>query len=101
MLVMILEKAPTSLKGELSRWLIEPKSGIFIGNPTARVREELWQRAVAKCRNGTVTQVWTSRTPQGYSWRTHGQAQRRLVDVDGLALVRRPVPPSRQSRRKK
>ena len=100
MLVMILQKAPTSLRGELSRWLIEPATGVFMGNPTARVRDELWQKAVAKCRNGTVTQIWTSRTPQGYSWRVHGQAQRRLTDVDGMALVRSPAAPSRSRRRK-
>jgi CRISPR-associated protein Cas2 len=29
---MILEKVPTSLRGELTRWMLEPKSGVFVGN---------------------------------------------------------------------
>ena len=39
MLVMILEKVPPSLRGELSRWTIEPKTGIFVGKVSAMVRE--------------------------------------------------------------
>ncbi|MDP2945936.1 MAG: type I-E CRISPR-associated endoribonuclease Cas2, partial [bacterium] len=26
------------MKGALSRWLLEPKTGVFLGNPSARVR---------------------------------------------------------------
>jgi CRISPR-associated protein Cas2 len=44
---MILEKVPRNLKGALTRWLIEVRSGIFLGNPTQRVREELWKMLVA------------------------------------------------------
>ncbi len=44
MLVMILEKLPRSLRGALSRWLIEVRPGTFLGNPSQRVRDELWSR---------------------------------------------------------
>ena len=90
MLVMILENTPASLKGELSRWLIEPKSGIFLGNPSARVRDKLWEKALGKCREGGVLQIWTSRCPQGYLWRSSGSMSRQVVDVEGIALVRSP-----------
>ena len=58
MLVMILEKVPVSLRGELSRWLIEPKTGVFLGSPSARVRDELWDLARKKCKGGLVMQIW-------------------------------------------
>ena len=93
MLVMILQKTPRSLRGELSRWLIEPKTGVFLGNPSARVRDELWRMATAKCKLGSVMQVWSSDTPQGYRYRAHGESDRRFVDFEGIALVnvqRRP-----------
>ena len=32
MIVMILKKVLASLKGELSRWMIEPKAGFFVGS---------------------------------------------------------------------
>ena len=94
--MMILENAPASLKGELSRWLIEPKSGVFIGNPSARVRDKLWQKTLAKCTGGGALQIWSSRCAQGYLWRSFGELSRQMVDVEGLALVR-----TQANRRKK
>jgi len=37
---------------------------------------------------GYVAQIWSSPTPQGFSYRQHGEGARTLVDFDGLALVR-------------
>ncbi len=90
MLVMILEKSPASLKGALSRWLIEPRSGVFLGNPSARVREEIWNLAISKCREGSVLQIWSYPCPQGYRYRVYGSPSREMVDFEGMALVRVP-----------
>jgi CRISPR-associated protein Cas2 len=89
--VMILKKVPASLRGELSRWLIEPETGVFLGNPSARVRDELWQIAVEKHKDGSVIQVWSTHSPQGYKYRVLGHSARQLCDFDGIALVRRPT----------
>ena len=86
MLIMLLEKSPPSLKGELSRWLIEPKSGVFLGNPSARVRDELWEMAMSRIRRGSVTQIWSSPCPQGYRCRSFGPASRQFIDLEGIAL---------------
>jgi CRISPR-associated protein Cas2 len=29
---MVLERAPASLRGELNRWMLEIRSGVFVGN---------------------------------------------------------------------
>ena len=87
MLLMILEKVPRSLRGALSRWLIEPATGVFLGNPSQRVREELWKTAIKKAGKGRVVQIWSSRGPQGFVYRQHGDSTRRLEDFDGIALV--------------
>ena len=93
MLVMILEKAPASLRGELSRWLIEPHTGVFLGHLSARVRDELWNKACAKTWGGWVVQVWSDTTsPQGYRYRCFGNPSRALVDHEGIALVQLPPP---------
>jgi len=89
--VMILENTPASLKGELSRWLVEPKTGVFLGNPSARVRDKLWEKALSKCRAGGVLQIWSSRCAQGYLWRSSGNLSRQMVDVEGMMLVRMPT----------
>ncbi len=87
MLVMILEKTPRSLRGELSRWLIEPKPGVLLGKLSARVRDELWRMALQKCKEGSVMQIWSDNSPQGYSCRVHGRASRALVDFEGTVLA--------------
>ena len=90
MLVIILKNAPVSLRGELSRWLIEPAAGVFLGNPSARIRERLWKRIEAKAGVGYAMQVWSDASgPQGYRWRTHGTSDRRMVDFDEIALIAR------------
>ena len=87
MLVMITRRVPRSLRGELSRWLTEPATGVFLGNPSARVRDELWNKATEKARDGEVIQVWSAPTPQGFAWRQIGAADRRFRDFEDLVLI--------------
>ena len=48
MVVMILEKVPRSLRGDLTSFLVEVDTGVFVGRVSATVRELLWERAVEK-----------------------------------------------------
>ncbi len=43
MVVIILESVPTSVRGELTRWLLELHAGVFVGNISAMVRDKLWE----------------------------------------------------------
>ena len=61
---------------------------MFLGNPSARVRDELWKMAVDRAGAGSVLQVWSYPCPQGYQYRSHHAGERQLVDFEGLALVR-------------
>ena len=58
MLVMILEKVPLRLRGELSRWLLEPRNGVFVGHVNAMVRDKLWQKCSQARGAGGVMQIW-------------------------------------------
>ena len=87
MLVMILEKLPRSLRGALSRWLIEVRPGTFLGNPTQRVRDELWKKVTQRPPLGYVLQLWSSPSPQGFVFRQYGESKQTLADFEGLALV--------------
>ena len=84
---MILENSPRSLRGELSRWLIEPSAGVFLGNPSARVRDEIWENAVGKSRDAHVLQVWSAPNSQGFEYRQHNPKLRKFIDIEGIALV--------------
>ena len=100
MLVTILKNVPASLKGELSRWLLEMEAGVFLGSPTKRVRDRLWERIQEKRKEGYALQVWTDRTaPQGYRFRSAGENARMLNDFDGVALVTRTVRKRKKERK--
>jgi CRISPR-associated protein Cas2 len=87
---MILENVPVSLRGELTRWLLELKSGVFVGHVSARVRDKLWEKCCRAKRIGGVTQVWSTNTEQRFEMRMCGQTQREIIDLDGLQLIRIP-----------
>ncbi|MFC6593174.1 type I-E CRISPR-associated endoribonuclease Cas2e [Deinococcus lacus] len=87
MVVMTLEKVPDSLRGELSRWLIEVQTGVYVGTVSAVVRDLLWDKVVQHARSGRCTQLFRSNNEQGFVIRMHGEARRKLVDVEGYQLV--------------
>ena len=98
MVVLILEKVPATLRGELSRWMIEPRTGVFVGQISAMVRERLWEMVVKGSKGGGVILLWSSPTEQGFKWRTFGDSKRLLVDFEGLTLVHIPQGPSEKRR---
>ena len=90
MVVIILEKVPTSLRGELSRWLIEPHAGVFVGHVSAMVRERLWMKVCAKLKGGGALMIYSTNNEQRYKMEIFGTTKRHIVDFDGLQLVRIP-----------
>jgi CRISPR-associated protein Cas2 len=97
MVVMILEKVPRSLRGELSRWLIEPKAGVFVGDVSAMVRDKLWEKCCQRITAGAgVVQIWSTNNEQGYQVRIWGHTQRKIVDYEGLKLVCIPTSAARR-----
>jgi len=91
MLVMVLENVPGSLRGELTRWLLEPRAGVFVGHVSALVRDRLWEKCTKKLRDeGGVMQIWSTNTEQRFAMRSWGDSSRQLVEHEGVWLVRKP-----------
>ena len=90
MMVIILEKVPASVRGELSRWLIEPYPNVFMGHVSAMVRDRLWDKCCKGCRTGGVVQAWATNTEQRFKIRTYGDTKRRVIDMEGLQLIQVP-----------
>ena len=97
MVVIILNKVPVSLRGELTRWLIEPRPGVFCGHVNAMVRDLLWQKCCAKKGEGGVLQIWSTNTEQRFEMRMAGATKRSVVDFDGLQLICVPANASQNS----
>lgn len=54
MLVITVKNCPPKLRGDLTKWLIEIDTGVFVGNLSARVRDSLWERVCANIKTGTA-----------------------------------------------
>ena len=87
MVVMILEKVPKSLRGELTRWMLEVSTGVFAGSMSATVRDLLWEKCVEKSRAGRCCQLYRTNNEQGFAIRMHGDSNRQVTDFDGLMLI--------------
>lgn len=90
MVVIILESVPTSTRGELTRWLLEPHSGVFVGHVSAMVRDRLWKKCCDSCKDGGVVMIWSTNTEQRFKMAIHGNTRRSIVDCEGVQLVQIP-----------
>jgi CRISPR-associated protein Cas2 len=90
MVVLILERVRPGLRGELTRWLLEPKAGVFVGRISAIVRDRLWQKACGQVEEGGCVMIHTSDGEQGFQIRSWGRTARSIQDFEGLFLVRMP-----------
>ncbi len=90
MVVFIVERVPPGLRGELTRWFLEPKAGVFVGRVSALVRDLLWEKVCRECRGGAALLIHSSDREQGFALRTWGDTSRRVEDFEGLFLIRMP-----------
>ena len=88
MVVIILEKVPASVRGKLTRWMLELRAGIFVGNVSAMVRERLWEMVRAKVgKRGGGLLIHTTASEQGYAISCCGHTSKTVADFDGLFLM--------------
>jgi len=102
LIVLILERVPVSLRGELTRWLLEARPGIFVGHVSAMVRDKLWDKV---CEDAVATRVrratssnagaggsgamlmHSADNEQGFAIKYYGDTTRSVVDFEGLTLA--------------
>ncbi|MFI1176666.1 type I-E CRISPR-associated endoribonuclease Cas2e [Streptomyces melanogenes] len=93
MTVIVLTNCPAGLRGLLTRWLLEISAGVFIGNPSARIRDALWEEVRQYADQGRALLAHTTNTEQGFTFRTHDHAWN-PIDHEGLTLIQRPKAPT-------
>jgi len=87
--MIVLERVPERLRGELTRWMLELRAGVFVGTLSALVRDKLWEHACQQMRGGAGLLVHHDNSEQGFSIQVWGETKRRVVDFDGLTLLSR------------
>jgi CRISPR-associated protein Cas2 len=92
LMVLALTAVPPSVRGAISRWLIEAAPGLYVGSVSARVRDELWMAIEDVIGDGAAVCAFPDDSEQGFSLRTAGDRRRETVDFDGLTLVKFRAP---------
>lgn len=87
--IITLRNSTPSLRGDLSKWMQEIATGVYVGNFNSRIREYLWKRVIKNVGNGEATLSYASRNELGYSFETHN-AKREVINFEGIPLVMFP-----------
>lgn len=88
MVIIIVENMTEGFRGELTKWFLEVKAGVFVGNISALVRDNLWQKVAGQRGMGSALMISSADTEQGYSIEMVGNPRRSVVDMEGLYLIR-------------
>lgn len=89
MIVVSMTNCPPKLRGDLSKWLLEINTGVYVGHVNARVRDALWKRICDNIRDGQATMVFTTNNEQHMDFYVHNTSWR-PVDFDGIKLMKHP-----------
>ena len=84
--VITLKKVPQALRGDLTKWMQEITTGVYIGNFNTKVREKLWKRVKENVKDGEATLSFAYRNEIGYQFDTHNTSFSN-IDMDGIPLV--------------
>ncbi len=90
MIVITLNVCPSALRGDLTKWLFEINTGVYVGNVSARVRDKLWERICKHVKDGRATMVFSANNEQHLDFRVHN-SQWEPVDFDGIKLMLHPT----------
>ena len=94
--VITVKNAPPSVRGDLSKWMQEIATGVYVGNFNSRIRDKLWTRIKENIGKGEATISYYCRNELGYTFDTFN-TERFVVDIDGIPLVFLPNPEHEQS----
>lgn len=87
MVIILTENVSEGLRGELTRWLLEVKAGVFVGNIPAGVRQKIWEHIKKDVQIGAATLLYSAQTEQGFAMEMHNEPRRKIVDVEGICLM--------------
>ena len=88
--VITLSNVPRSLRGDLTKWMQEIATGVYIGNFNSKIREKIWERVVQNLGDGEATLSYSYRNEIGYNFSTYN-TKRENIDYEGIPLVLLPV----------
>lgn len=86
MVTVIVSCCPQSLRGDMTKWLFEVDTGVYVGKVTTRVGDMLWHRIEDLIGEGHAVMITTFRNEQSFAVKVHNSILR-PVDFEGLTLM--------------
>jgi CRISPR-associated protein Cas2 len=71
--------------------MIQPKTGVFVGGPSARVRELLWSKTIRSLKDGAALLIYSNNTEQGFTIQSYGKTSKIITDFEGILLPKTPI----------
>ena len=87
MVVIVIDNAPLKLRGELTKWLMEVKPGVFVGKITAMVRQRLWDKVYYSDGLTGAVMLYSMNNEQGFEMEMCGDPTRKVIEANGLQLI--------------
>ena len=87
MIVISLSSCPSKVRGYLSEWFFEISTGVYVGNVTARVRNEVWETITQNIGAGRCIMAYSTNNEQGLHFQTWNTGFV-PIDYDGVWLVK-------------
>jgi len=87
MLVIVVENAPARLRGRLAVWLLEARTGVYVGEYSVKVRDMIWEHVQKGLEDGNAVMIWDAPTESGFDFLTAGKNRRIPIEQDGIKLV--------------
>lgn len=98
--IITLKNSPPSLRGDLTKWMQEISTGVYVGNFNTKIREKLRERVVESVGSGEATMTYAYRNEIGYKFETHNSSKI-PIDYDGIPLVFTPLNPKKDKKENK
>ena len=71
-MVLILHKIRPGVRGRLTRWLVQPQTNVYVGHPSARIRDVIWKLITEEIdiKGGSAILIHPDACEQGFFVRT-------------------------------
>lgn len=89
MIIFICHNASNRIRGELTRFLYEIDSGVYIGNLSGEVRDLLYdkiEKLAVDINDFNMIMAYSYKNENGFEYRYLNYDKYKLVDFDGLML---------------
>lgn len=91
MIVLHLNACPPGIRGDVTKWMMEITTGVYVGNLSRRTREALWMRVCKHAGKGSAVMVCSAQNEQGFVYYVYNTSWK-PTDFDGVTLMCRPLP---------